>query len=454
MIKVIRTAKKDCVSWREMPNMDFSKEYCKDKSSIVVKSDVLFQKHLGFGGAFTEAAAVTLSEEKDDVRNEVIRAYFDKEHGLGYNLGRVSIHSSDFSLGNYTYIEEGDKELSTFDLSHEDKWVVPLIKDCEAMSGERLNLLASPWSPPAFMKSNKDMNFGGKLLPEFRKSWAKYYVKFIQEMKKRGILISSISIQNEPEAVQVWDSCEVTAQEEADFIQNFLYPELKQTGLENINIIIWDHNRDNIVKRANITLSNKKVKDYVWGVGYHWYVCDKSENLSVLHALYPDKHILFTEGCVELTNTALNSKAVGNPGEWGHGGIYGRNIIRDFNNYCEGFIDWNLVLNEIGGPNHKQNYCEAPIMINRETGKIIYNASYYYIGHFSRYIKPGAHRLLCLNDIEKDIYATAYKNPNGEIVIVVQNDGWINELALIVDGKGINITLPNESITTYIINCN
>lgn len=451
MIKVVRTTKKDDIKWREMPNLEFTENYERNKKSIVIDSSVKYQTHLGFGGAFTEAASYTLSEVSEDVREEAIKAYFDKKTGLGYNLGRIPIHSCDFSLGNYTYIEEGDETLSTFDISHEDVWTIPMIKDCEKVLGEKIQLLASPWSPPAFMKTNKDMNYGGKLLPEYRKLWADYYVKFIQEMNKRGIEIEYVSIQNEPEAVQVWDSCEFTAQEEAEFVADYLADALKSAGLGHVKIIIWDHNRDNMVERANVSFANKKAKDNVWGVGYHWYVCDDSKNLTTLHTLYPDKHIIFTEGCVELTNTALNSGKERSAGVWEHGCEYGRNIINDFNNYCEGWIDWNLILNEKGGPNHKNNFCEAPIMVDRNKNCLIYNSSYYYIGHFSKFINVGAKRLLCVNDCEGGIYATAYENPNGDIVVVAQNDGGIKSLSMIVDGKGLNINLPNESITTFVI---
>ncbi|MGL4373075.1 MAG: glycoside hydrolase family 30 protein, partial [Turicibacter sp.] len=212
-----------------------------------------------------------------------------------------------------------------------------------------------------------------------------------------------------------------------------------------------DHNRDVLVERATTVLADPEANKYIWGVGNHWYLSEDFENLSVVHNMFPDKHLLFTEGCVELTHTAEGANGGAYIGSWDNGERYGRNIIGDFNNWSEGWIDWNLVLNEIGGPNHVHNYCEAPIMVDRQKGELVYNVSYFYIGHFSKFIKPGAKRVALNHNAGPQVHATAFKNENGEIVVVVQNEGWIAELSLVVDGLGANITLPDHSITTYIL---
>ena len=447
-IKSVRSEKKDQKYWVSLPEREMG-QYDPKRNVIAVNSRQTYQEFMGFGGAFTEAAAYTLSEAPEDVRAEAIRAYFSKSQGLGYVLGRVHIHSCDFALGNYTYVEEGDAELKTFDMTREDKWVIPMIKDAAKEAGQEIKILASPWSPPAFMKDTKEMNYGGKLLPEFERPWANYYAKFVDEMKKRNVPIWAVSVQNEPLATQTWDSCIYTAEEERDFVKNHLGPVLKASHPET-EIIIWDHNRDVLVERGAVVLAEPEAAQYVWGTGNHWYVSEAFENLTALHNLFPDKHILFTEGCVELTTTSENAVFNGYLGSWTNCERYGRNIIGDFNNWSRGWIDWNLVLNEEGGPNHVYNYCEAPIMYDRNTKKLIYNNSYYYIGHFSKYIEAGAKRLE-ISVTQKDVHAVAFKNPNGDIVIVAQNEGWIAELALVVDGIGININLPDHSITTYVI---
>ena len=184
---------------------------------IILDDTITYQEMIGFGGAFTESSAYNLIRINKEQREQAIKAYFDPVEGLGYTLGRVSIHGCDFSLNSYTYIEEGDKDLKTFDITRDEQWVIPLIHDAEKHAGQKIDILASPWSPPAFMKDNQKMIQGGKLLPEFRQSWANYYVKFIEEYRKRDVQIWGITVQNEPAASQRWDSCIYSGEEERDF---------------------------------------------------------------------------------------------------------------------------------------------------------------------------------------------------------------------------------------------
>lgn len=452
MVKVIQTAQSYDKPWREIEELELKDSYKFDMDSVEINSNKTFQTHMGFGGAFTEAAAYTLANTSEENRKEIIKAYFDKKSGLAYNLGRTTIGGCDFALEPYMYVEDGDMELKTFDMSRDDKWIVPLIKEAQKEAGEKLGLLCSPWSPPAFMKDNEDVNHGGCLKKECYKSWASYMVKYIQGMRERGIELSMVSIQNEPEAVQTWASCEYNSAQEAEFAVDYLYEALKEASLQDeVKIVIWDHNKDAIYRRVKEVMSYKNAKDVIWGVAYHWYVTDKSENLTMVHEYCPDKHIMFTEGCVEIVNVSGDTSSKEGIGAWTHGETYGRNMINDFNNYNEAWIDWNLVLDKVGGPNYVGNYCEAPIHIDG-TDKVIYNRSYYYIGHFSRYIKPGAKRILCRTDSYRGVYATAYKNPDGEIVAVVQNESdTSHKLAIVVDGKGVNTELPAHSITTFIV---
>lgn len=454
MIRVIKTAQADGQAWKEAENLELKNDYSYNMDTINVDSNKTFQTHMGFGGAFTEAAAYTFANTSKKNQEEIIKAYFNKESGLGYNLGRTTIHGCDFSLEPYTYIEEGDDELKTFSIERDDKWIIPMIKAAEKEAGKRLGLLCSPWSPPAFMKDNKDINHGGRLLKEYYMTWARYMVKYMVEMKKRGIELDMVSIQNEPEAIQIWASCEYNHEEEAEFAVDYLYEALKEAGLEEkVKIVVWDHNKDNIYRRVNTVMSYKDAKDKVWGVAYHWYVTDNPESLTMVHEAYPDMHIMFTEGCVEIVNTSGATSSKAGMGAWSHGETYGRNIINDFNNYNEAWIDWNLILDEIGGPNYVGNYCEAPILVDRNTDEVVYNWSYYYLGHFSRYIVPGAKRILCRTDAYEGVYVTAYKNPNGEIIVVAQNELDKNhKVALVVDGKGVNTELDAHSITTFVIN--
>src|SRR5512133_431863 len=196
--------------------IDFTKaiQPLETEISVFVNPAVTFQTLLGIGGAITDASAETFYKLPEDKQKELIKAYYDKTEGIGYTMARTNIHSCDFSSGSYTYIDEGDKELKTFSIEHDKAFRIPLIKRAIEAADNRLLLFASPWSPPAFMKDNNNMLHGGKLLPAYYTAWATYYTKFIEAYEREGIPIWGISVQNEPMAVQTWESCIYSAQEE------------------------------------------------------------------------------------------------------------------------------------------------------------------------------------------------------------------------------------------------
>jgi glucosylceramidase len=409
--------------------------------SIAVNPDQTFQTIEGFGGAFTEAAAVTWHTLSLAKRNEVLHACFDLDVGNSYTLCRVHMNSCDFSLDNYAHVETpGDVELQSFNIDRDRQALLPFIKAAQQVAVRPLKLLVSPWSPPAWMKSNGEMNNGGHLLPQYRLAWARCYVRFIEEYKKEGVPVWGVSVQNEPAANQRWDSCLYTAEEERDFVRDFLGPELARAGLAHIRIIVWDHNRDLMVERASVIYSDTEAAKYVWGAGFHWYGEDHFEHVQQVHDAWPDKQLLFTEGCQE-----------GGPhlGSWELGERYARSMINDLNRWTVGWIDWNLILNEQGGPNHVGNFCSAPIMIDRELDALMYQSSYYYLGHFTRFIKPGALRVLCASS-RQDLEATAFINPDASIAIVVMNrtEDSIRFTLRVRDTKML-AELPPRSIATY-----
>ena len=168
-------------------------------------------------------------------------------------------------------MQDGDKDLKTFNIAHDMKFKIPFIKEAAAAAGGKLALYASPWSPPAWMKDTKDMLHGGKLLPEFYDSWAMYYTKFIKEYEKAGVPVWGLSIQNEPMAKQIWESCIYTAEEERDFLKNHLGPTMEEEGLKDKKIIVWDHNRDMMYQRAQTYFDDPEASKYIWGIGFHWY---------------------------------------------------------------------------------------------------------------------------------------------------------------------------------------
>lgn len=435
-MKHFRT-KKDTSQWLKEEKIEVTSSKAFD--TINIDPLDLKQTIIGFGGAFTEASAYNLSRIDVDKRQKAIEAYFDPDKGLGYTLGRVSIHGCDFSLGSYLYIKDYDDSLESFDISR-DQSIIDLIKDAEKIAQRPIQILGSPWTPPFWMKDNQSPIRGGKLLPKYYQTWADYFVKFIQAYQKKGISVFAVSVQNEPAAVQRWDSCIFTGEEECAFVK-VLGPTLEKAGLADKHILIWDHNRDIMVERAQAVLNDLEAYKYVWGTAFHWYENEQFSNVKKVHDLYPEKHLLFTEGCQE-----------GGPhfNEYHVGERYGRNMIHDLRNYTEGYIDWNLFLDETGGPNHVNNLCSSPLMIKIFNEELIFMPSYYYIGHFSKFIKPGAIQMSS-SGTDKLLYVS-FVNSNGEQVIVIQNEDE-HEYNVEIKGlnSGIKLTIDAHSISTIVV---
>ncbi len=409
-------------------------------ASIFVDSAVRYQEIEGFGGAFTEAAALTFAKLVPERQAEFLRAYFDPTAGHGYTLCRTHINSCDFSLGNYAYAEvDGDVDLRHFSIERDRQALLPLIQAAQQAAGRLLKLLASPWSPPAWMKTNGDMCHGGQLKPEYRAAWAEYYCRYVRAYEQEGLPIWGLTVQNEPEAVQVWESCIYSGEEERDFVRDHLGPTLANNGLGDMRLLIWDHNRDRMVERASAVLSDPAAARYVWGTAFHWYVTDKFDNVQLVHDAFPDKKLLFTEGCQE-----------GGPhlGEWMMAERYARSMINDLNRWTVGWIDWNLLLDTQGGPNHVGNYCSAPCVADTETGELHFQSSYYAIGHFARFVQPGARRILCATSHDL-LEAAAFLNPDGQIVVVLLNrSDHTGQVTLTVNGERAVVECLAHSIAT------
>ena len=417
--------------------------------SIFVNPQKSFQTFLGIGGAITDASAEVFAQLPEEEQSALLKAYYDKEEGIGYSLCRTSIHSCDFSSGSFTYIEEGDKNLETFNIDHDRKFRIPMIKRAIEAAGGSLLFYASPWSPPAFMKDNKNMLQGGKLLPEYYDSWALYYTKFIKAYEEEGMPIWGITIQNEPMAVQRWESCIYTAEEERDFLKNHLGPIMEKEGLGDRKIVVWDHNRDLINHRANTIFEDPEAAKYAWGIGFHWYETwaggePMFTNLDNVQTSFPDKNLLFTEGCQEGFRTDRYQY-------WEHAERYGRSMINDFNQGTVGWTDWNILLNHKGGPNHVGNYCFAPIHGDTEKGELIFTPTYYYIGHFSKFIRPGAKRISTVSS-RSPLLSTSFQNEDGTLVTVVMNqsDEDIDYKIYVGSDQAISLKIPARAMQSVI----
>lgn len=424
---------------------------------VNIYDDVMYQEVLGFGGALTEAAAYNYALMDDKTKDAFMRAYFDEKEGIGYNFGRTHINSCDFSLDIYTNVEEGDMTLETFSIERDKKYIIPFIKDAMKYSRNELMLFASPWSPPAYMKENDSMLGGGRLRGEYKDLWAQYYAKYIKAYAAEGIKISAISVQNEPKALQTWESCYYTAEDERDFIEMHLVDALDEEGLGDVKIIIWDHNKERVYDRAKTILSNPIVNERVWAVGHHWYSGEHFEGLRLVEEQLHKPNI-----CTEFCASIAMTKDLVYLAE-----CYGKEICENMNNFCIGICDWNVLLNETGGPYHNRGRagtdaidivyidgnagCYAPVMYHEKSGELELTPMYYYIGHFSKYVKRGARRIATTKYTD-DLSVCAFVNPEGERVAVLMNRANDERTAVLrFHGQCTKIAMSAHSIVTVLL---
>ena len=428
----------------------------KEQGVVNVFDEVEYQEIIGFGGSFTDSAAYNYAQLTDDQKKTFMEAYFSKDKGIGYNFGRTHINSCDFSVELYSYVQDGDKDLSTFNIDRDRKYIIPFVKDALQYCREELVLFASPWSPPAYMKENESAFGGGCLKEEYKAVWAKYYAKYIKAMAEEGITISAISVQNEPNAKQTWESCSYSPEQEREFIETYLAPALDSEGLSHIKIIVWDHNKERVYDRSKKIFQSETVKNRVWGVGHHWYSGDHFDGLRLVHEQF-GKVLISTENCSPINeDPAVIAER------------YGKELVGDFSNFTAAYCDWNLMLDEEGGPYHnrfakkrtggeliiyedKSKGCHAPILYNKETKELFFTPIYYYIGHFSKFVSRGAKRI-ATTKYHESIHTVAFKNPDGTIALVVLNAADV-EMPILVRHNDVctRIEMESHSIMTVLL---
>ena len=377
---------------------------------VSVYPQLRFQQFQGFGGAFTEAAAMCWKGLLPERRQAFLDACFGPD-GLSYTLGRVHMGSCDFALDNYACQSgPGDEGFHT---ERDDENLIPMILAAQKTAGTPIGLMLSPWSPPAFMKTNGDMNHGGALKPEYRARWAECMANYAAHYRAAGCDVRLMTVQNEPAAVQIWDSCIYSAQEEGEFAVGFLTPALEKAGCGDVKILAWDHNKELLLSRAAGTLAVPGAAEAVDGFAFHWYTGDHFDAVRLAKDRWPDKELWFSEGCVEYSRfdgmTPLQKAE-----------MYAHDILGNLNAGISGSIDWNLLLDAKGGPNHVGNFCEAPVMLTEDGSDFILQPEYYYIGQFSRFIRPGAVRL-GVSGWTSDLEVTAFESPDGSHVVAALN---------------------------------
>lgn len=401
--------------------VQFRRDERAEMELVVCRPDHLYQRIEGFGGAFTEAAAFVFANMPADEQDRFIWLCFgalddDKPDGGGnaYTLCRTHIQSCDFSLGNYAYVRPLDTVLKSFSIDRDRQLLLPFIQ-CGLAVNPQLDLLASPWSPPAFMKTNLRMNGGGRLRRSCYEAWAKLLTRYVVAYAQEGVRIGRMSVQNEPLAAQSWDSCLFTAEEEALFTARYLRPALDEAGCGHVKLLAWDHNTDRIFDRVEATFAQAGACDAYGGVAFHWYAGDHFEQLRAVAEANLHKEMLFTEGCVEYSRDRAAEDTQERKAEQ-----YAHALLGCLNAGAHGFIDWNLLLDERGGPNHVGNFCEAPLMYDRQTQELMVNRSFYYLGHVSRFVLPGSRRFL-VSRYTDDLETVGFVRPDGTRILVILN---------------------------------
>lgn len=450
------TSSKDGLRFQR--NVWATEKLVKSRRYVHHSYSVRYQTLKGFGGALTDAAALNAMNLSRKARDNFFKSYFGSS-GIEYNIIRVPIGSCDFSTHTYTYLDTpNDFNLSTFSLAPEDlKLKIPILKEINAISNKNISLYASPWTAPAWMKTNDRVTGWGRLkgLPgdEYHKTWAKYFVHFFDMYKVEGIRFWGVTMQNEPSngllTPAKWQSMGWLPDAQRDFIKKDLGPALVEGGYRELKLMIHDDQRLFLPGWPKKILSDSAASNYVSGIAVHWYwdwlVCP--EVLNKTHELFPDKFILATEAC----NKDAPTKSFGS---WEMGEKYSNDILDNLNNWAVGWADWNMCLNFQGGPNWVNNFDNSPIIVNSTSDEFYKQPMYYHLGHFSKFHVEGSVRVSSTSNVGDKLKFTAMQRPDGYIVVVILNE-QNEDMAFQINvgsypSETLGSTISKRSIQTYV----
>jgi glucosylceramidase len=440
---------------------------------IHLKPQEAFQTITGFGGSFTEASAYLLNELSQENRKKILEAYFG-EDGARYSLTRTHINSCDFSLSNYSYAPvEGDTQLDSFSIQEDKDDIIPMIKDAMKISRDGFRIISSPWTAPPWMKDNKDWR-GGKLLPEYYDTWALFFSKYLKAYKAEGIDIWGITVENEPLGNDSnWESMHFTPKEMTDFVVQHLGPKLEEEG-HDVVLLGFDQNRgEELIHWTTEMFRDSMSRKYFDGTAIHWYASTYDyfpESLQFAHEKAPDKYLIQTEACVDAEVPKWQDDAwywSKEATDWGWDWApedqkhlhpkyvpvyrYARDIIGCLNNWVDGWVDWNMVLDRQGGPNWFKNWCVAPVIVDPEADEVYFTPLYYTLSHFSRFIRPGARRI-AFDHEDAEVMVTAAQNPDGSIAVVVFNPTESQkDLSVYLGQSSASFEIDAQAIQTIMI---
>ena len=426
-----------CEWEKEEKKVLFQQDTREENQVLNLYPHVKWQQFEGFGGAITDAAGAVYGKMFTTQKHRLLSFYFEPGQ-MNYNRVRVPMDSCDFATRMYDSVKPMDESLTSFSMKHTKKNILPLLEAAKGHAKGGLKLMLSPWSPPAWMKTNKSRKGGGSLKKEYYPLWAKYICRYIKEFQNRGFEVERISIQNEPKAIQPWDSCIFSPEEERVFLRDFLHPQMEEEGLSDVEIFIWDHNKERLFERV-FAIVDEQTEKMAAGAAFHWYSGDHFEALDLVREQYPDMKLILSESRLKyskIDKEQENRKAMS----------LAHDMIGNLNHGICAFYDWNILLNQQGGPSHAGNFCDAPIIYDEKRRKLIMRKTAQYYWHFAHYIKPGARRIghTCYT---ADLDMTAWENPEGDLVFVLLNrSGEKKNCVLRLFGKEARFSIEPEGI--------
>lgn len=437
----LTTADKSALLSKQKPLLTFSAKTLPSKGvpSISVDESQAFQTMDGFGFCLTGGSAMHIGQMSPSHRSALLRELFTTDaRNIGTSYLRISIGASDLDAQPFTYDDlprgETDPDLKHFSLAPSRDYLIPVLKEILKIN-PKLKILGSPWSAPAWMKTNEELK-GGSLKTEWFDTYAKYFVKYIQEMKKEGIPIDAITIQNEPLHPGNNPSMLMVPDDQTLFIKKSLGPAFRTAGMDT-KIIIYDHNADRPDYPISV-LNDPEARKYVDGSAFHLYG-GKISALSDVHRAHPDKNLYFTE------------QWVGAPGKFAENFTWHTRelIIGAVRNWCKNVLEWNLAANSRLEPHTDGgcNECLGALTIDGNT--VTRNPAYYIIAQASKFVRPGSVRI---QSTESDTLPNvAFRTPEGKKVLIVMNNGNVTQSFYIRHkGKALYTSLPAGGAGTFI----
>ena len=445
----------------------------KDTVRIKLSPDEKFQTITGFGGAFTESSAYLLNKLSPANRDTILQAYFAKD-GANYSLTRTHMNSCDFSLTNYSYSPvEGDTNLEHFTIEEDMDDLIPMIKDAIEVSEDGFKIFASPWTAAPWMKDNKKW-VGGKLLPEYYDTWSLFFSKYLDAYKAEGIDIWGFTVENEPHGNgNNWESMHYSPKEMTDFVEFHLGPKLEKDGYGDKIILGYDQNRGGLDEWVDEMYRSESSSKYFDGTAIHWYESTYDffpEALQYAHNKAPNKLLIETEGCIDSQVPVWQDDAwywKKEATDWGYDWAppedkhlhpkyapvnrYARDIIGCLNNWVDGWVDWNMVLDRQGGPNWFENWCVAPVIVDPEADEVYFTPLYYTMAHFSKYMRPGG-EVIGVDNSDESLMVSSVKNPDGSIAVVLFNETETpKSISLTLHEKTVTFSIDAQAIQTVMI---